>query len=120
MQGSNFAKSLRQSQTDAEQLLWSKLRNRRLSGHKFRRQMPIGSYVADFVCMSARLVVELDGGQHAADVEHDGRRTELLKTEGYEVIRFWNNEVLQNMEGVLTVILQTIERRQTPSPQPSP
>ena len=120
MQGSQHAKSLRQHSTEVERKLWYQLRDRRLGGYKFRRQMPIGSYVADFVCMSARLIVELDGGQHADNTIYDANRTAFLRGEGYEVVRFWNNEVLQNLEGVLTVILLKLCERQAPSPRPSP
>jgi very-short-patch-repair endonuclease len=116
MQGSKNAKLLRQRQTDAEQLLWYRLRSRRLDGFKFRRQMPIDPYIVDFVFMSARLIVELDGGQHAAVTSKDESRTKILRREGYAVIRFWNNEVLLNLDGVLTVILETLKRRETPSP----
>jgi very-short-patch-repair endonuclease len=78
--------------------------------------MPIGSYVADFVCMSARLIVEIDGGQHAASVTCDEQQTAFMRQEGYEVIRFWNNEALRNLDGVLTVILAILSKRETPSP----
>jgi very-short-patch-repair endonuclease len=116
MQGSTQAKSLRQRQTDAEQLLWYRLRDRRLSGYKFRRQLPIGTYIADYVCMSSRLLIEIDGGQHAANAAYDEQRTDFLRQEGYKVIRFWNNDVLQNLEGVLTTILAELKKREAPSP----
>lgn len=116
MQGSKHAKLLRRRQTDVERMLWYQLRNRRFCNYKFRRQMPIGPYVTDFVCMSARLIIELDGGQHATATSKDESRTDFLRREGYEVIRFWNNEVLQNLDGVLSVILETLKKRETPSP----
>jgi len=90
---------LRRNATDAENTLWRYLRNRRLAGCKFRRQHPIGPYIADFACPEAGLVVELDGGQHTEAT--DAHRTAYLKEQGYTVVRFWNNEVLQNTEGVL-------------------
>lgn len=113
------ARDLRQNQTDVEGLLWQHLRDRRLAGHKFRRQHPIGAFVADFVCIERRLVVELDGGQHASQIEDDNRRSEYLKSKGYSVVRFWNNEVLKDTQAVLEAILRSIESC-TPSPRPSP
>jgi very-short-patch-repair endonuclease len=96
----SFAKQLRRNPTDAEHKLWQALRSRQLSNFKFRRQVPIGPYVADFVCPAEKLVIEIDGGQHAEDADYDRRRTEALEREGYRVIRFWNNDVLSNVEGV--------------------
>ena len=101
------ARKLRRDQTEAEKVLWSKLRNRQLEGAKFVRQFPIGPYVADFACRSLMLVVELDGGQHAenpADVE----RTRVIADSGFRVIRFWNSEVLSNLEGVLECIAREV------------
>jgi len=86
--------------TDAERALWRVLRDKQLEGRKFRRQYPIAGYVVDFVCIEAGLVIELDGGQHAEQVAYDTRRTEGLRMAGYRVVRFWNNEVLENMDGV--------------------
>ena len=97
--GTERARRLRRTQTDAEALLWRHLRNRQFAGLKFRRQAPVGSYVVDFLCEDEKLIVELDGGQHSA--EADRERTEQLERESYRVIRFWNNEVLGNVEGVL-------------------
>lgn len=88
--------------TDAERRLWYALRNRRFEGWKFRRQVSLGPYVVDFLCHSARLIVEVDGGQHSAEV--DARRTAFLASQGYRVIRFWNNEVLVNVDGVLQAL----------------
>lgn len=85
--------------TDAEHRLWSLLRARQLNGHKFRRQHPVGSFVLDFACLEQKLAVEVDGGQHA-DSEQDRQRTAWLEAQGWRVIRFWNNEVLSNPEGV--------------------
>jgi very-short-patch-repair endonuclease len=94
---------LRQNQTDAEALLWSKLRSRQLLDLKFRRQHAIGSYFADFVCIEIGLIVELDGGQHsdAEAIAYDAKRSSELAAMGLRVLRFWNNEVLQEKDGVL-------------------
>lgn len=90
--------------TDAERLLWRQLRMRQLAAFKFRRQTVIGAYTVEFVCLKAGLVIEVDGGQHASAVAQDARRTAELGKRGYRALRFWNNEVLGNIEGVLTVI----------------
>jgi very-short-patch-repair endonuclease len=97
------ARRLRSQPTDAEMRLWSKLRNKQLSGHKFVRQFAVGPYFADFVCREAMLIIELDGGQHA-DAPADERRTRYLNAQGYAVLRFWNREVLSNTEGTLDQI----------------
>lgn len=96
------ARKLRRASTDAENRLWYFLRSRRLEGAKFIRQFPIGPYIADFACRDARLVIELDGGQHNEEV--DAPRTAIIESFGYRVLRFWNNDVLQNTEGVLETI----------------
>ena len=98
------ARRLRQDLTDAERLLWSRLRRNRLEEWHFRRQAPIGPYTVDFACVAAGLVIEVDGGQHAAQREKDAARTAYLEARGYRVIRFWNNEVIGNLDGVLEVI----------------
>jgi len=118
--GYGNAKSLRHRSTDAELLLWSRLRNRRIDDAKFRRQQPIGQYVVDFVCMEHRLVIELDGGQHTEQVESDEVRTAYLKAKGYRVLRYWNNEVLGQTESVLEAIHQALTQAAYPSPRPSP
>jgi very-short-patch-repair endonuclease len=115
MQLTQTARQLRERSTDAERLFWSKVRAHRLNGHKFKRQQPLGRCVADFVCMEAKLVVELDGGQHA-DSEEDKLRDAWLQSEGYRVLRFWNNDVLTNIDGVLMRLIENL----SPSPQPSP
>ncbi|MDR3470773.1 MAG: DUF559 domain-containing protein [Devosia sp.] len=97
------ARRLRKNETDAEHKLWNALRDRRLGDAKFVRQYPIGRYVADFVCRDAMLVIEVDGGQHA-DSQEDEARTALMNMRGYSVLRFWNNEVLQNLFGCLQVV----------------
>ena len=118
-----FARTLRTDGTEAERALWQRLRSRQLNGAKFRRQVALGPYVADLVCVEARLIVECDGGQHNGSA-HDGERDAWLKAQGWRVLRFWNHEVLQNIEGVLVVIAQALEEaaagRHSPSPQPSP
>jgi very-short-patch-repair endonuclease len=102
-----LARTLRQAATDAEQRLWAALRNRRLAGYKFRRQQPIPPYVVDFVCIEHRLIVEADGGQHAESAA-DARRTNQLEAQGWRVLRFWNNDILANTEGVLEAILAAL------------
>src|SRR5690349_3759621 len=102
-----MARRLRRHQTDAERALWFRLRDRRLNGMKFRRQTPIKAYVVDFCCESARPIVELDGGQHAERGGLDAKRTAALEAYGCLVLRFWNNDVLSNMSGVLEAISNT-------------
>ena len=108
------ARELRKNQTDVEARIWSRLRGRQVAGAKFRRQYPIGHFIADFCCVELRLVVELDGGQHAEAGAFDQRRTDFLVAEGYRVLRFWNNEVMENIDGVLERILETLT---LPSPK---
>ncbi|QRP64512.1 DUF559 domain-containing protein [Rhodanobacter sp. FDAARGOS 1247] len=105
------ARRLRNEGTDAERRLWQHLRHRQLAGHKFRRQYPLAGYIVDFICVPARLVVELDGGQHLDAVEYDRRRTEILEREGYCVLRFWNDEVLLRTEDVVGEIFRVLEER---------
>ena len=102
------ARNLRLAQTEVERTLWQKLRNRQLNGFKFRRQHPIGPYIVDFFCLDARLAIELDGSQHGDEraVEDDERRTAYLNDQGYRVLRFWNQEVIDNLDGVLEAITQ--------------
>src|SRR5262245_12491440 len=97
-------KRLRENATDAERVLWRQLRRKQIGGVRFRRQYRLGQYVVGFVCLPARLVIEVDGGQHGVMQDQDRRRTEWLEGERFAVIRFWNNEVLGNIEGVMTVI----------------
>ncbi|MGA2126843.1 MAG: DUF559 domain-containing protein [Xanthobacteraceae bacterium] len=112
------ARRLRRDQTDAERVLWLQLRDRRLRGLKFKRQVPIDRYVVDFLCTEAHLVIELDGGQHATLDESN--RTKILEAMGYLVVRFWNNDVLENIDGVLEEILSVIDRPEPPHPDPLP
>ena len=106
-----FARKLRREQTDAERMLWSRLRNRWLDGVKFRRQQPIGPYVVDFVSFSRKLVIELDGSQHAETEpkKRDDARTRWLTERGYRVLRFWNNEVLVSTDSVLEMIREALQ-----------
>jgi len=90
--------------TDAERLLWSKLRRKQMHGHMFRHQTSIGNYIVDFACLTIKLVIEVDGGQHNINKARDERRTRWLESRGYRVMRFWNNEVLQNPQGVAEAI----------------
>ena len=98
------ARDLRKNSTDAERLLWKHLKTKQLDGLKFRRQEQIGRFIADFVCFEKRLIVEADGGQHAQEAEKDEERTTWLNAQGFTVLRFWNNEILLNIEGVIDVI----------------
>jgi very-short-patch-repair endonuclease len=109
-----FASALRANATDVERILWSLLRGKQLGALRFRRQQPIGPYVVDFFCPSARLVVELDGGQHGTDaaLAYDAARTRFLAGRGYRVLRFWNDEVLTDRDRVLEAIYRAIQ----PSP----
>ena len=97
-------KVLRKRPTDAEKLLWKQLRLKQIEGFKFRRQQPIDNYIVDFVCFEKRIVIEVDGGQHATQSEDDIVRDTYLRQQGFKVLRFWNNEVLQNINGILEVI----------------
>lgn len=105
-----FARDLRQKFTDAEKALWMKLRNRQLEGVKFRRQQPIGSHIVDFVSFERKLIIEIDGGQHNEErtKERDEERTMRLEERGYRLMRFWNNGVLTNAEGVLERIREAL------------
>jgi len=110
------ARRLRREMTEAEKRIWYLLRRHQLEGRNFRRQVPIGPYVVDFACLPARLVIELDGGQHADRAAQDEKRTAWLRSNGYRVIRFWNNDVLQNTEAVIEQILAALNRKEEPSP----
>src|SRR5215467_15486013 len=116
------ARSLRANSTDAEQIIWSALRAHRMNGASFRRQAPIGPYVVDFVCHAARLVIELDGGQHfeSKQEQRDARRDAYLAAKGFRVLRFNNHDVMTNRRGVLETIAAVIERAPPPPPPPPP
>ena len=117
-----IAKALRQRMTDAVRVLWRHLRNRELGGWKFKRQYPVGPFIVDFICVEKNVVIEVDGGQHAENEELDTQRSAYLNKMGYRVLRFWNNQVLQETEAVLEVIFAILAngKQNSPSPQPSP
>jgi very-short-patch-repair endonuclease len=115
------ARRLRRNQTDAERVLWFELRDRRLAGLKFKRQVPVDRFIVDFLCSEARLIIEVDGGQHAGRDETN--RTKILEAMGYHVVRFWNNDVLENLDGVLEELLNVLDRHEVqepPHPDPLP
>ena len=116
----NSAKRLRRNQTDAERVLWFHLRDRRLAGLKFKRQVPINRFIVDFYCASGKLILEIDGGQHDLQNVSDTNRTKILESKGYLVLRFWNNDFLKNTIGVLEAILSTINQRGSEPPHPNP
>ena len=115
----NFARHLRREMTNAERHLWFFLRNRALMGHKFRRQLPIGPYIVDFACIQARLIVELDGGQHVSAGVADTTRTAHLQSRGYRVLRFWNNDVLTRTDAVMMAIHAALADGPHPNPSPA-
>ena len=100
----HYAKNLRKNSTKVESLLWSRLRARQFQGIKFRRQQPIENFIVDFVSFEKRIVIELDGGQHKMNKEKDNERDRFLANNGFTVLRFWNNDIVENLEGVLEVI----------------
>ncbi len=110
------ARILRNSLTDTEKHLWKHLKNKQIAGVKFRRQQPIGDYIVDFINFENKLIIEVDGGQHAIYKRKDITRDEYLRQEGYTVLRFWDNEVLTNVEGVFEVIRQNLHPRPHPPP----
>ena len=116
----DFARELRNSSTDAERLLWRYLKSRQIEGAKFRRQQPIETYIVDFVSFEKKIVIELDGGQHAENMEYDMQRDRCLRANGYRVLRFWNNDVTGNLEGVLEVIRGCCTGEIPPPPNPRP
>jgi len=107
---------MRSAPTPAEHRLWQILRGKRFDGYKFKRQLPIDNYIADFACLARRLIIEADGGQHGQDAP-DGRRDAYLTGQGFRTLRFWNNDIFDNEEGVLTRILEALH---SPLPNPSP
>ena len=114
-----FARDLRRRSTDAERALWHHLRNRTLMHCKFRRQHPVGPYIVDFVCVERSLIIELDRGQHV-QCGADALRTEFLQTQGFRVLRFWNNDALMQIETLLMVVHDGLTASDCPHPNPSP
>ncbi len=106
------ARELRGNLTKAERVLWRRIRYRQIFGHKFRRQAPIGPFIVDFLCVEQRLVIELDGGQHgmAGGQASDAVRDRVLAAQGFAVLRFWNNEVAENLDGVLERIAEALRK----------
>ena len=102
------ARELRKSPTEAELAIWKHIRRRQISGHKFRRQQPLGKYIVDFVCLETRLIIEIDGGQHSMQVMKDAERTTWLESQGFRVLRFWNNQVLGEIEAVKQIISKAL------------
>ncbi|UCF85240.1 MAG: endonuclease domain-containing protein, partial [Desulfobacteraceae bacterium] len=115
-----FVRTPRRNMTDVEKMLWRFLRDRQLCGYKFRRQHSIGPFIVDFVCLEKKLIVEVDGGQHSKQLEVDSKRSDYLKERGYRVLRFWNNEVLEENESVLNIILSSLVEDIPPYPDPLP
>jgi very-short-patch-repair endonuclease len=107
----HHARRMRHEPTKAERLLWQKLRGRQLGGYKFRRQHPIGNYIVDFYCAETKLIIEIDGDVHAYQEAYDAERTADLEALGYRVVRFWNEQVLKEMDGVVGVILVACDER---------
>jgi very-short-patch-repair endonuclease len=114
-----FAKHLRKKSTDTESVLWKQLRAKRFEGLKWRRQEPIGKYIVDFVCYEKRIIVECDGSQHLVQKDKDSIRDEWLRDRGYKILRFWDNEVLQNLDIVLETIWKVSSDHPPPHPLPS-
>jgi very-short-patch-repair endonuclease len=110
------SRQLRNNPTDAERRPWNFIRNRQLRTVRFNRQVPIGPFICDFVARTPKLVIELDGGQHALATGADQRRTAYLERKGYSVLRFWNNDVLENIEGVVQAIERALADRPSPAP----
>ena len=106
----DYARTLRNDATEAERLLWDRLRRRQLSGVKFRRQRPIGSYICDFACLEAGVIVELDGSQHAGQAPYDARRDAFLRSHGFRVLRFWNGSVFSEIDAVVETIFEALHR----------
>jgi very-short-patch-repair endonuclease len=102
------ARALRRNMTEAEKKLWSRLRERQIGNLKFRRQAPLEGYIVDFLCIEKRLVIEVDGGQHAELTAEDAERTAKLEAKGYRVLRFWNPDVMRNINGVVEMIMRAV------------
>ena len=113
------AKDLRKRMTDAERALWQHLKASQFDGLKFRRQEQIGRFIADFVCFERGIIIEADGGKHAIEREKDEERTQWLNSQGFTVLRFWNNDILSNIEGVMEVIRSACVEASSPRPSPT-
>ena len=113
-----FAKAMRHQPTNAETLIWTALRGARLQGFKFKRQQPIGAYIVDFVCFECALVVEIDGGQHGDAVSADQLRSKWLQSQGFRVLRYWNNDVIERKDDVLESIIRALREYLSPTPLP--
>ncbi|MFO1520046.1 MAG: DUF559 domain-containing protein [bacterium] len=113
-----FAKKLRKNSTDTESLLWRHLRAKRFEGFKWRRQEPVGKYIVDFICYEKRVIIECDGGQHLVEREKDRVREEWLGKRGYRMLRFWDHEILQDLEAVLEAIWKGLMGHPPPDPRP--
>lgn len=107
----NNARNLRNNPTEAERILWPHLRYRQLNGHKFRRQHSVGPYIVDFACVEEKLIIEIDGGQHASQIDYDTIRTQSLESQGFTVLRFWNHQVLNETETVKITILKALAQK---------
>ena len=114
------SRKLRRGQTDAERRLWHELRLRQFAGYKFRRQLPVGRYIVDFACIEAGLCIELDGSQHATATKYDDERTEYIRSKGFDVLRFWDNDVLSQTDSVKQAIWNALQKTKPPPPCPSP
>ena len=117
------SRQLRKNMTLQEKKLWSVIRNRQFFGYRFRRQFPIGQYIVDFICREKKIIIEIDGGQHneIKNIHYDNKRTEYLISEGYKVMRFWNNDIDKNISGVYEKLKEVFEiGENTTPPQPSP
>ena len=108
------SRNLRKNMTDVERILWAKVRSRQLQGFRFRRQHPIGKYIVDFVCLELKLIIELDGGQHMNQQQYVTNRSQWLQKNGFKTVRFWNNDILDNLDGIMETICMHL-----PQPQPS-
>jgi len=116
----HFAKALRKNLTDAERTLWQRLRNKQLQNLKFRRQQQIGPYIVDFVTFEKKFDIEVDGGQHAVKKDKDQERDRWFQEQGFEVVRYWNNHILENIESVMEDIVRRVSIHRPPSPRSSP
>jgi very-short-patch-repair endonuclease len=115
-----YSRRLRTTQTDAERMLWRELRLKQFAGYKFRRQHPVGKYIVDFACLEAGLCVEVDGSQHADQPPYDEVRARFLSSRGFTVLRFWDNQVLTQIDSVKQAIWNALQDKKPPPSQPSP